>query len=327
MVKRRKHVKRSFGLNLKKATVFSITQIVFFAMALLIVVSFARQGLILVRINDALVSYFSWTTIFLPVVFLSFAFLLSKIKFPLAQPNVLVGGLLFFISISTLARAGIAGGAAWDGISSFITPVGSFIVLLGTAIAGLIILFNTSLDQAFNFFLSFFKSAKRFTVGDKNLGKVFPRQPFRVLGENPGLQPASARANSPLTAQPLTEEIVQNRPGEQVIWKYPPIDLLSDMESGKADRGDIKGNAATIEQTLEAFGITAHVVEVNAGPAVTQYALEVAQGTKLSKITSLERDLALALAAPTGTIRIEAPIPGRNLVGIELPNKSPEFVP
>ena len=56
-------------------------------------------------------------------------------------------------------------------------------------------------------------------------------------------------------------------------------------------------------------------------------ALEVALGTKLSKITALERDLALALAAPTGTIRIEAPIPGRSLVGIELPNRSPEFVP
>jgi S-DNA-T family DNA segregation ATPase FtsK/SpoIIIE len=69
------------------------------------------------------------------------------------------------------------------------------------------------------------------------------------------------------------------------------------------------------------------VVEVNLGPAVTQYAIEVALGTKLSKITALERDLALALAAPTGTIRIEAPIPGRSLVGIELPNRAPEFVP
>jgi S-DNA-T family DNA segregation ATPase FtsK/SpoIIIE len=77
---------------------------------------------------------------------------------------------------------------------------------------------------------------------------------------------------------------------------------------------------------LESFGITARVVEVNLGPAVTQYALEVALGTKLSKITALERDLALALAAPTGTIRIEAPIPGRSLIGIELPNKSAEFV-
>ena len=85
-------------------------------------------------------------------------------------------------------------------------------------------------------------------------------------------------------------------------------------------------NASTIEKTLEAFGIIAKVVEVNLGPAVTQYALEVAIGTKLSKISALGSDLALALAAPTGQIRIEAPIPGRSLVGIELPNRSPEFV-
>ena len=62
---------------------------------------------------------------------------------------------------------------------------------------------------------------------------------------------------------------------------------MSDSGLGKADRGDIKGNAAIIEQTLESFGITARVVEVNLGPAVTQYAIEVALGTKLSKITSL----------------------------------------
>ena len=111
-----------------------------------------------------------------------------------------------------------------------------------------------------------------------------------------------------------------------IVWKYPPLSILSENISGKADRGDVRGNAAIIEQTLEAFGISAKVVEVNGGPAVTQYALEVAIGTKLSKISALSNDLALALAAPTGQIRIEAPIPGRSLVGIELPNKSPEFV-
>jgi len=77
---------------------------------------------------------------------------------------------------------------------------------------------------------------------------------------------------------------------------------------------------------LESFGITAHVTEVNLGPAVTQYALEIALGTKLSKVTALSNDLAMALSAPTGQIRIEAPIPGRNLVGVEIPNRSLEFV-
>ena len=117
-----------------------------------------------------------------------------------------------------------------------------------------------------------------------------------------------------------------NAPGAEAVWEYPPIGLLQDSVSGKADRGDIKANADIVERTLESFGIKSKVVEVNLGPAVTQYAIEVALGTKLSKITTLSNDLALALAAPSGQVRIEAPIPGRSLVGLELPNKSPEFV-
>ncbi|HKZ34432.1 MAG TPA: DNA translocase FtsK, partial [Patescibacteria group bacterium] len=106
----------------------------------------------------------------------------------------------------------------------------------------------------------------------------------------------------------------------------PPLNLLNDTAGGEADRGDIKKNAATIENTLESFGIQASVTEVNPGPAVTQYALEIALGTKLSKITALQNNLALALATKTGSLRIEAPIPGRPLVGIEVPNITPQIV-
>ncbi len=110
------------------------------------------------------------------------------------------------------------------------------------------------------------------------------------------------------------------------VWTLPPISLLDPKTGGKADRGDVSGNANTIEKTLDAFGITARVVDYKAGPAVTQYCLQITSGTKLSKITSLANDLALALAAPTGQIRIEAPIPGTSWVGIEIPNISSEFV-
>lgn len=110
------------------------------------------------------------------------------------------------------------------------------------------------------------------------------------------------------------------------MWEYPPVSLLSDGPGQKADRGDMRKNASIIEKTLESFGITAKVAEVNTGPAVTQYAIEIALGTKVSKITSLSSDLALSLSAPTGQVRIEAPIPGRNLVGIEIPNRGLEFV-
>ncbi|HJX59182.1 hypothetical protein A2V61_03645 [Candidatus Woesebacteria bacterium RBG_19FT_COMBO_47_8] len=320
----RRSTKRAFNLRLKKGTVYSIVQVFFFALAGLILVSFSRQGLVLVRLNDLLISAFSWTTFILPFLFLSFALLVSKIKNPLGQPNVVIGGLLFFVSILTLGRAGAIGRMAWGGASSLVTSIGAFIVLLGTTLVGLIILFNTSFEQVIELASGIIAQAKKYILGEKGFSRQTSRGPMKVSGG--ALPQAGARPPQEVPGQ-LEQKLVSNVPGEEKVWKYPSIELLSDVESGKANRGDIKGNAATIEKTLESFGITARVVEVNLGPAVTQYALEVALGTKLSKITSLERDLALALSAPTGTIRIEAPIPGRNLVGIELPNISPEFVP
>jgi S-DNA-T family DNA segregation ATPase FtsK/SpoIIIE len=128
------------------------------------------------------------------------------------------------------------------------------------------------------------------------------------------------------TTQILKEETVTNLPFSDKVWEYPPLSLLSDAPTIDADRGDIRERAATIERTLDSFGIRAKVVEVNKGPAVTQYALESPTGTKLTKIVSLQNDLALSLASPNGQVRIEAPIPGRPLVGVEVPNFSPSLV-
>jgi len=329
MAKKRKSVKRKFNLRLKKATVYSITQTVFFGLAALVLISFARQGLILSKLNDFLVLNFSWATIFLPFIFLSFAFMLSKIKIPLSQPNVIVGSLLFFVSLSSLGKAGLIGRASWDGISVLVTPFGAFIILIGTLITGLIILFNTSFDQVIKIFKKLFEQLNFYIKGDKRFSKSTGKGEMKVSGgpSYANSSPSTVQNKPKVEADALEQKLVSNVPGEDKVWKYPPLSILNETEAGKAERGDIKGNASSIEKTLESFGITARVVEVNLGPAVTQYALEVALGTKLSKITALERDLALALAAPTGTIRIEAPIPGRSLVGIELPNRSAEFVP
>lgn len=109
-------------------------------------------------------------------------------------------------------------------------------------------------------------------------------------------------------------------------WEYPPLSIFENTSGGEAHRGDIKQNATIIEKTLDSFGVRAKVVEVNKGPSVTQYGLEISMGTKLSKIRGLATDLALALAAPTGQIRIEAPIAGRSLVGIEVPNQKAAYV-
>jgi S-DNA-T family DNA segregation ATPase FtsK/SpoIIIE len=104
----------------------------------------------------------------------------------------------------------------------------------------------------------------------------------------------------------------------QFEYQRPPLELL-EKDQGAPAAGDIKQNIAIIKKTLENFGIQVEMGEVNIGPTVTQYTLKPADGIKLSKITSLSNDLALALASHP--IRIEAPIPGKSLVGIEVPNK------
>ena len=107
-------------------------------------------------------------------------------------------------------------------------------------------------------------------------------------------------------------------PEKEREYELPPFDLL-EKTKGQPSAGDIKTNSIIIKKALESFEIPVEMSGVSIGPTVTQYSLKPADGIKLSKITSLSNDLALALA--THPIRIEAPIPGKSLVGIEVPNK------
>ena len=113
---------------------------------------------------------------------------------------------------------------------------------------------------------------------------------------------------------------------ENVNYTYPPITLLNkpSKTSGKDNQEAIKYNVPILTQVLRDFGIEGKVVAAHVGPAVTQYELEIKAGTKVNKILSLNREIALALAAKD--VRIQAPIPGKNTIGIELPNKSISMV-
>jgi DNA segregation ATPase FtsK/SpoIIIE, S-DNA-T family len=103
----------------------------------------------------------------------------------------------------------------------------------------------------------------------------------------------------------------------------PPLSLLS-KDKGKPEVGDIKANANIIKRALQNFGINVEMDEITIGPTVTRYALKPAEGVKISRIVGLQNDLSLALAAHP--LRIEAPIPGKSLVGIEIPNSSKTMV-
>ncbi|HUY97211.1 MAG TPA: DNA translocase FtsK [Verrucomicrobiae bacterium] len=143
----------------------------------------------------------------------------------------------------------------------------------------------------------------------------------------PGEQPVGGPAGDPASpavegagpgAIPLAEEEVEPD------WHLPSQDLL-DTVTGKRERlrEEIRSRIQTIEATLEAFQVDARVVGVNAGPTVTQYELQPGPGVAVRKVVTYQTDLALALAAP---IRIQAPIPGKSAIGIEVPNKAAQLV-
>ncbi len=113
------------------------------------------------------------------------------------------------------------------------------------------------------------------------------------------------------------------RAHKKSTYTPPPLTLL-ETDKGKPNVGDIKANSNIIKRTLANFGINVEMDEITVGPTVTRYALKPAQGVKLTRIIALQQDLALSLAAHP--IRIEAPIPGKSLVGIEIPNKTKSMV-
>ncbi|MBI3630744.1 MAG: DNA translocase FtsK, partial [Candidatus Sungbacteria bacterium] len=128
-----------------------------------------------------------------------------------------------------------------------------------------------------------------------------------------------AQKQSPPAAENAEALMAIRQAVKKFAYKKPPLELLQG-DRGTPSSGDIRANANIIKRTLENFGIMVEMGEVAIGPTVTQYALRPAEGVKLSKIVALHSNLSLALAAHP--IRIEAPIPGKSLVGIEVPNRS-----
>ncbi len=120
-----------------------------------------------------------------------------------------------------------------------------------------------------------------------------------------------------------TEEKQSEKDGP--TYRFPPLTLLHRGESVASGRADTEKNATLLESTFKSFGVDVRVTNVTMGPTVTQYEVEPAMGVKVSRILSLQNDIAMALAATH--IRIEAPIPGKSAVGIEVPNAKATEVP
>lgn len=217
-------------------------------------------------------------------------------------------------------------------------------ILAGLILASLLFLFNTSLANLL-------ASQKKFFLKLGTLGKIFIgvislfiKKPPAIVGYEEEFGQAS-EAGFNFQGRTLKKETMEESPREETEKKteeekpallepparqktytrgLPPLNLLSGVRS-QPTAGDVKANLYTIQKTLENFGIPVEMGEVRVGPTVTQYSLKPADGIKLSRITALHNDLSLALAAHP--IRIEAPIPGKSLVGLEVPNQKVALVP
>lgn len=353
---RPKKYKKKHKFKLKRDSIKSIVALICFALAGLTLLAYIGQSTgVANTLQDWANHAVGWATFLVPVVLLFLGFTLSQLRWKIASPNISIGLIIILIALAALlhpvsslfsdadslqrAQAGIGGGVIgytiFAGLSEFVTPLGAWFIMTLVFLAGWLILLNTTISSFLDTSTEVAAKSKGALNGVSNLTKRKDKadantQPGFAVNEG-GVKAAPVAATAPAapakpTNEPLNStQVLANEAGENVIWEYPHLNLLSSTNS-KGDPGDLKGNAATIERTLESFGIQAKVVEVNIGPTVTQYALELASGTKISKITTLANDLALAVAAKSGAVRVEAPIPGKSLVGIELPNAKQAMV-
>ena len=160
---------------------------------------------------------------------------------------------------------------------------------------------------------------KRLLQGDPSSRVVYTADGRRIASDNENLQKRiQEKKEEELTVDSVPDKAVKP-------YVFPPLSLLKRSHSQEEEkRSEIEKNAQTLKETLKSFGITVSISNVSVGPSVTRYELQPEQGVKLAKIVSLSNDIKMRLAA--ADIRIEAPIPGKSAVGIEVPNKNSQVV-
>lgn len=153
------------------------------------------------------------------------------------------------------------------------------------------------------------------------LDPIVEDTPLVIIPENPHQEQNELSTDVQKSELPQPQEEKEETKGKNIQYRLPPLSLLqtSPPNRNAKDKKEIAATVKHLEETLESFGVKVKVTQVSCGPAITRYEAQPAPGVKVSKIVSLSDDIALSLAAPH--VRIEAPIPGKSAVGIEVPNK------
>jgi S-DNA-T family DNA segregation ATPase FtsK/SpoIIIE len=232
------------------------------------------------------------------------------------------------------AAAGLIGALVAHPLSSVISPIGAAVVCCGLFVLGSLIFTGTPIAVAYRTAYDFFTAAD---VPDDEEPVPFeveaPRPKRHKLREALGLDEVVV-VDEP---RDVTDEIeapeetaASRRPRARTVetpqgpYQLPPLDLLRVAPPSNADMRDEAAMQEALERTLRTFGVDATVSAAHRGPTVTMYEVEVAAGTKVNKVLALSSDIAYALATPD--VRIQAPIPGKSAIGIEVPNKHRDFV-
>ncbi len=321
-----------FGMHIKKETKNSIIAILFFVLAILFALSGFNLGgvagkFLYIHLKNLLgVGY-----VLLPLVFVLLGMSSYKSERPAFGLTHMVSGVLFLFSglglihILKVDAAGIIGKiSSWPFVKLFDVYL-AFILLLAVFVISLVIMFDKRPS------VSEFKARLARLFGKREDEDEYyeeevedsPKEEPLPITEEP--LPVATAAEMPMHEDLEKKEGMQMRTAFKSTGEYkaPPLSLLQKNDQ-KAVTGDIKANSNIIKRTLQNFGIDVEMDEVTVGPTVTRFALKPAQGVRLSRITALQNELRLALAAPS--IRIQAPIPGKSLVGIEVPNETKALV-
>lgn len=325
----RRKTKQGFVRNLKDETIQGVSAVAFFVLAIFMSLAiWERAGIAGHYTFKGLSFMFGVGYYLIPLILivLGITFLRNlHQRFDMAK---IYGASLFLVStlaIIEIVSADQSGGIIGRWISypllKLFDSSASLIFLGALVVISVLIAFNEELDLKS---LLSFKKKKDEEEDEADVDVKLSMPIEDDVKKKEDIKPGAIKEVKPVTSVKVTAPENDEakdfiKPIREIEKEYtpPPLSLL-ERDKGKPVVGDIKANANIIKRTLANFGIDVEMDEVSIGPSVTRYALKPAEGVKLSRISALQDNLALALAA--SSIRIEAPIPGKSLVGIEIPN-------
>jgi DNA segregation ATPase FtsK/SpoIIIE, S-DNA-T family len=305
--------------------IFSFLFTIFFLMA-----AFGKGG----RVGEVTYQIFSYLFgvgfYLIPLVFFMLGISFFKSKERTLATIQTIGSVLFFLSMLGLigllfpTSGGVIGNVIAQPLLSLFDLYAGMLILVAMLVISILVIFDARLKlDVVTLFNRVFRRVPTSEVPVLASEALAIEKAVESVEKKPEIKPKEENGKKIFRGSEDEGFVPMQTRNSGRAWTPPPLSLL-ERDSGKPGVGDIKANANLIKRTLLNFGIIVEMDEISIGPSVTRYALKPAEGVKLSKILGLQNNLELALAAHP--IRIEAPIPGKSLVGIEVPNTSKAMI-